>query len=207
MALRNVWAVALSAAALTYPFVVYLAVGHVAPHWLAGALCLIALTRAALARDRLWCWIGAVTGALALASAYSEHAWQMLKLYPVVVNASFLAVFAASVLAPPTVIERLARLTDSLLPPHVVLYTRNVTLVWCGFFLVNGMLALATALWASDRVWTLYNGFLAYVAMALLFAGELCVRRRLEARARMQTKGRSATESPVAALCLKEIND
>lgn len=151
----------MSAAALGYPFAVYLAVGHVEPYWLAIALCLLSFARAAFTRDKLWCWVGAITAVLVAASSYSGHSWQMLKLYPVVVNASFLAVFAASVWYPPTVIERFARLADPLLPTAAIRYTRNVTLVWCGFFAVNGALAFGTAFWASDAVWTFYNGFLA----------------------------------------------
>ncbi len=57
-------------------------------------------------------------------------------------------------------------------------YTRRVTQVWCGFFVLNGGLALCTALWASDAGWALYNGLVAYVLMGLLFAGEWLVRRR-----------------------------
>ena len=55
------------------------------------------------------------------------------------------------------------------------------TWVWSGFFAVNGALALATALWASDAVWALYNGFVAYVLVGVLFAGEWLVRRSVRA--------------------------
>jgi uncharacterized membrane protein len=47
---------------------------------------------------------------------------------------------------------------------------------------VNGVVALVTALWASDAVWTLYNGFIAYIAMAVLFAGEWLIRPHMKAR-------------------------
>ena len=57
-------------------------------------------------------------------------------------------------------------------PPAAVVYTRRVTQVWCGFFVVNGLIAVATALWASTAVWTLYNGLLSYVAMGVLMGGD-----------------------------------
>ena len=44
-------------------------------------------------------------------------------------------------------------------------------------------LALATALWASDKTWALYNGLIAYLLMGALFAGEWLVRGRVRARA------------------------
>ena len=64
-----------------------------------------------------------------------------------------------------------------------VAYTRRVTQVWCGFFVRQRRRSRsATALWASEAVWALYNGVLSYVLMGLLFAGEWLVRRRVRAR-------------------------
>ena len=62
--------------------------------------------------------------------------------YPVLVNAILLAVFAASLWRPPTVIERIARLREPDLPPAAVVYTRRVTIVWSVFFALNGAAAL-----------------------------------------------------------------
>lgn len=119
---------------------------------------------------------------LALASLLGDS-WLPVKLYPVLVNACLLAVFVASLLRPPTVIERIARLSDPLLPAEALPYIRKVTMAWCGFFVVNGALALATTLWASQRTWLLYNGFLAYVLMGAFFGAEWLLRRRVQARA------------------------
>ena len=58
--------------------------------------------------------------------------------------------------------------------------TRTVTKVWCGFFVANGLAALGTALWASPKVWSLYNGVVAYLLMGVLFAGEYLVRLRFK---------------------------
>ena len=87
--------------------------------------------------------------------------------------------FALSLWSPPTVIERLARLGRGVaeLPPDAVRYTRHVTEVWCGFFTLNAAIAIWSALAASREVWALYNGFLAYVGMCVLFFGERVVRR------------------------------
>ena len=98
-------------------------------------------------------------------------------LYPVVVNFGLLAVFAASLLQPPSFVERIARLRHEL-NADGVRYTRKVTFVWCVFFLANGSIALWTALFASIEVWTLYNGLLSYLMMGVLFLGEILVRRR-----------------------------
>lgn len=102
-----------------------------------------------------------------------------LKFYPVLVNLCFLVFFAWTLRVPPSMIERLARLQDPHLPERAVPYTRQVTWVWCGFFAVNGTLALLTAVYASDALWAAYNGFIAYLAMGLLFIGEWLVRQRV----------------------------
>ena len=102
-----------------------------------------------------------------------------LRFYPALVNAAMLTLFAASLFYPPTIVERLARLQQPDLPAQGVLYTRRVTQVWCGFFVVNGGIAAATALWSSFQVWSLYNGLIAYLLMGLLFVGEYWVRQRV----------------------------
>ncbi len=93
-----------------------------------------------------------------------------LKFYPVVINFGFLIIFAASQISPPTVIERFARIQKPDLGPKEIAYTRTVTWVWSVFFLINGSIAAMTAIWASNEVWTLYNGFIAYILIATLFA-------------------------------------
>lgn len=93
---------------------------------------------------------------------------------------SILAAFGYSLAKPPSMIERFARMREPNLPPFAVAYTRTVTKVWCGFFIVNGAIALGTALWATPAVWSLYNGVIAYVLMGVLFAGEYLVRLRVQ---------------------------
>ena len=163
---------------LAYPFVVWFGIGKVEPRSLALLLLALAVLRAlAAGRDPLW-WTAAGGAAVLVAVSWFANALLPLKLYPVLVNAVMLGVFAVSLRHPPTVIERLARLQHPDLPAEAIAYTRKVTVVWCVFFVVNGAIALATALWASDRAWALYNGLIAYLLMGVLFAGEWLVRPR-----------------------------
>jgi len=108
----------------------------------------------------------------------------VVRYYPVLVNGVLLTLFAASLASPPTVIERIARLREGELPPSVVLYTRRVTIAWTLFFVVNGGIALYTALRSSLDVWALYNGLIAYVLIGAMFGGELLVRRIVRAGGR-----------------------
>ncbi len=166
---------------LAYPVVVYLALGHVSPRWIALLLVALALARAAVTRESFWLVAAALALVLAAASFLSER-WGPLKLYPALVNAVLFGLFAMSLWRGPSVVERLARLREPDFPPAAVAYTRRVTQVWCGFFVVNGLVAAVTALWASAAVWALYNGLLSYVAMGLLMGGEMLVRRRVRGR-------------------------
>lgn len=165
---------------VSYPLIVWLGLGRLEPRWLALPLVVVAVLRALATRERVW--LVAAAGALVLAGVtFFGNGTLPLKLYPVLVNVVLLAVFGASLATSRSLIERLARLREPDLPPSGVAYTRKVTQVWCGFFVLNGGIALATALRASDAAWAMYNGLISYVLMGLLFAGEWLVRKRVRA--------------------------
>lgn len=100
----------------------------------------------------------------------------LLRLYPAAVNVGMLVLFGLSLIRPPSMVERFARLAEPDLPEAAIVYTRRVTVVWCAFFVGNGGAAAYTALLASRETWAWYNGFLAYLLMGVLFAGEWAFR-------------------------------
>ncbi|MBP0597860.1 hypothetical protein J8I26_07095 [Herbaspirillum sp. LeCh32-8] len=168
---------------LLYPLLIWSAHGRLEPRQLALLLLAIGgvrlLTSRRLSRHVRW------TGIAALALAAPALYWNALlplKLYPVAISIGMLALFGYSLLNPPSMIERLARLRDPELPPFAIAYTRRVTQVWCVFFAANGAIAFATALWASPAVWSMYTGVISYVAMGVLFAGEYLVRLHVRRR-------------------------
>jgi len=168
-------------ATVVYPLVVYFGFGRWNPAWLAIALAALLFLRAWSGRDPAW--LAAGVGALVLAAAAGlAGSWMPVKLYPVMVSAVLLAVFGASLWRGPTIVERIARLREPQLPPAAVAYTRKVTIAWCGFFLANGAVSAASALWASEQVWVLYNGLLAYLLIGAFFAVEWLMRQRMRAR-------------------------
>ena len=167
---------------LLFPLALWLGEGRVAPSVLAGLLLLAGLARlptsGPTAATRYW---AGGTILLAIIAFWSDGLLP-LRFYPVLVNAAFFSVFAYSLIAPPSIIEQLARLHESIFPLAAVGYTRRVTQVWCVFFAINGAIALYTALFASMAQWSFYNGFLAYLLMGILFAGEYCARRHFKRR-------------------------
>lgn len=161
---------------LVYPLTVWWGQGHFEPRVLAILLLLVVLARLHALRVNpaaRW-WIGGTL--LLFGIAVWANVILPLKLYPVLVNGALLGVFAYSLVFPPSVVERLARMREPDLPAPAIRYTRRVTQIWCGFFAANGTMAMVTALWSSPGVWWVYNGLIAYLLMGILFAGEYCVR-------------------------------
>lgn len=164
---------------LTYPFIVYLGMGHLSPRLFALMLGTLWLARVLSPRQTplsRTLSIAALSFCLVLALADSSI---LLLGYPVLINLALLALFAGSLCSGMPIIERLARLQEPELPPSAVRYTRKVTWVWAGFFSVNAAIATGLALWAPITWWTLYTGLIAYLLMGLLFAGEWLVRQRV----------------------------
>lgn len=166
---------------LVYPFAVYFLLGRV-PLWAFFALGLIVgggrlfsvRHRAGLMRYAVPAF---VLAAGALAGLFWIDALGAVQLYPVMVSLIFAGFFGVSLWHPPTVIEKIARLTRPDLPPQGVRYTRAVTWVWFVFLLLNAVIAAALILWGTLAQWTLWCGLLSYLAMGLLFVGEYLVRK------------------------------
>jgi len=180
----NLWLVLTVVGSVAYPFLVYFSLGSVPPSALVMAglglvgLRMLGLRRLAQARRWIAAFAVAAAGLLLLLGWRPDLA---AKVYPVAVSLAVAAVFALSLCFPPSIIERIARVTEPDLPPAGVIYTRRVTAVWVGFLLLNAGISTATALCGSLELWALWNGLLSYLAMGLLFAGEFLVRRRVRA--------------------------
>ncbi|WP_028695679.1 membrane protein [Pseudomonas cremoricolorata] len=169
-------------AGVLYPFAVHFGMAHFAPWQFAVLLGGLWLARLLTLRQRTGTARTAVVALGFCAVLGLSDSAQVLRWYPVLISAFMLALFGASLLRGMPVAERLARLRDPDLPPRAVRYTRQVTQVWSGFFLLNGLIAAALTLWAPLTWWTLYNGLIAYAAMGLLFAGEWLIRQRVRGR-------------------------
>ena len=164
-------------ATLLYPLAIWLGLARFEPRWLALFLLALALLRAIASREAIW-RIAAGGALILVVATFVLNDGLPLKLYPVLVNAVLLVAFALSVLRPPTVIERLARLRHPDLPQEGVCWVAKVTKAWCVFFVLNGGIALWTALSASDAAWALYNGAIAYVLIGAMLGGEWLMRPR-----------------------------
>jgi uncharacterized membrane protein len=166
-----------------WPLLVFFGVRAGATRLVAGAAVVALLGRGlgllrradAATRRRLLTLLAA-TAIPAVGAAVSEDP-RLLMLLPVAVSLALLAGFGRTLLGPgPSMAETFARLQVEDLSPAEQRYCRGVTAVWCGFFAANALVAGVLAAAGALAAWTLWTGLLAYLAMGLLFAGELTLR-------------------------------
>jgi uncharacterized membrane protein len=173
----------LSILLITYPFIVYFGIQYFEPRYVGFLVLVLLLLRFWVMRQQI-VWknvkplipITIAGSALCLMIMLSNHL-TMVRFYPVLINLVLLVVFVSTLIKPPSMIERLARLTNPNLSETAISYTRNVTIVWCSFFIFNATAAAITTFYTTLEVWTLYNGLIAYVLVGLIFIIEYAVRQ------------------------------
>ena len=70
------------------------------------------------------------------------------------------------------------------MPLKVNSYLRKVTIAWLTFFLINAAISALTAISGSLKLWTLYNGFISYLLIGVMFAAEFLIRQGVHQRIR-----------------------
>jgi len=172
---------------LLYPILVYLGLNVLKP----GIVVLLALiflfARTLNSADNMsvlesaFRLIVAATAVLVLAT-FIIDAEIAVKIYPVSVSLGFAVVFIHSLIKPPPIIERIARIQDPELSFEGLVYTRKVTLIWIVFFIANALVSAWTALYEPRETWVIYNGLISYLLIGCLFAGEFAFRRYFKVR-------------------------
>src|SRR5215470_8233674 len=155
-------------------------IGHGEPPlaFVTVALALIGLRLATLRSPvgRVW-RMPLVTAATIIAALAALDTPLAVKAYPAAVSVAAATVFGATLLHPPSLIERFARLREPDLPPAAQSYCRKVTIVWTAWLITNTIIAAVLSLPGHDEAWALWTGLVAYIVMGALFAGEIVVRR------------------------------
>ena len=117
-------------------------------------------------------------GALALLGVGSLAGIPAVYGPPVIMNFAVAALFAASWWRGDPIVTRFARLEAEPLTPSIERYCARLTLVWAGYLVVLGLIGIAIAVHADERVGAWWSGVLDYLLVAALFVGELVYRRR-----------------------------
>jgi len=168
---------------LCYPFAVYFGINHLSPRYFGLAIAILFSLRLLLLKKsnsksiKIITILIAIIGITVSLLASLSNSAVVIKLYPCAVSLLLLGIFGYTLYQPPSLIEKLARLTTKDLPPEAISYTYKVTIVWCVFFTFNAAIAFWTALFSSMKTWTFYNGFLSYILIGSLFAIEWIIRQ------------------------------
>ena len=139
----------------------------------------------------------------AVKAAYSAADWLMIALpialglltvllgpraglyYPVVINIGLLVIFYSSLSTPRNFIQRIAeKIEKRQLDSVSIKYTSYVTQIWCVMFLLNALISVFLAWHQMLDKWTLYNGVIAYLLIAVLLLGERLLRSRVQQKMR-----------------------
>lgn len=105
-------------------------------------------------------------------------------LYPCFINLGLCVAFAWSMRGE-AMITRFARLEHTFkklpnLNKEEIRYTRILTKIWAGFFVLNFSICLFLALCNMQKLWVFYSGIGGYVLVGILFLGERIFRKKLK---------------------------
>ena len=173
----------LASVSIAYPLLVYAGIRHISPTIFALVLATLAVAKFVVARRHGQQSITTTEWALLLITLVYSLALVManneflLKLYPVVISLCVALLFALSLRAPESLIERMARMAGETITPRAKAYTRVLTGIWALLLVGNALIALYLALFASLKSWALYSGLLSYIFFGLFFALEYTYRR------------------------------
>lgn len=100
-----------------------------------------------------------------------------LLLVPACVHVALARMFWRSVRDGESIFERVAFGIQPYAPDFIRPYCRRSTLIWAGFFLANALVIADLALFGPLAWWRNFTGFLVWLAMGVLAAGDFVVRK------------------------------
>lgn len=156
-----------------YPFFVFFGLRVLPPGGVGLILAVLLMMRFGVIRltERSIVLPGFIVLFLYAATSALLGSTQMLLYYPVLVNALLLVLFAGSLRTKEPLLNRVVRARGTPIGEHTARYLTRLTAIWAGFFLVNGLIAVWTTT-SSIETWTIYNGIISYLFVAVLASGE-----------------------------------
>lgn len=167
---------------VSWPVLIYAALthGYLYPVlFVSAAVLLIRLAAVCLSENKSGIW-PTLAGFLVIGLALLLKQESVAMLYPVIVNSTLLATFGLSLTDKPIVqkFAEIARKEKGPLPSQAIMYTRNVTVIWTALFAFNTAVSALTVYIGDYEIWAVYNGFISYLLVGSLFAGEYLYRRK-----------------------------
>lgn len=95
-----------------------------------------------------------------------------LFLAPVLINSSLFILFGRSLLPGQTpLITQMSNSEYGETRPELAVFTRRLTIIWCGFFVIMLLESILLAKYATLEVWSLFTNILNYLFILVLFIG------------------------------------
>lgn len=176
--LKKVIVFGLIAIAVLYPFIVYLGIQRFEPKFIGLFIAAIYLGRAMILAKSPAAKMTSATGlGLFATGIWLSNNEYFLTLIPVFINLIALSIFVYSFFQRPTIPAQFAvKVEGKPLNEAQMKYTDKLTAIWILFFILNGSIALYSALLENKDFWLLYNGFISYVLIGALFVSEYLYR-------------------------------
>ena len=182
--MQNSITLALFGALSVYPVAIYFFEDRLSPSQLLSGLLFLVCARLLLlswhkprhrARYAILACASLLT-AIGILSYMPNFQLLYLRFYPALFSLIAFSVFFVSLFTKMPLVERLARIQYPALSQPAVLYTRRVTLVWCGVLFLNVVVSLYTAVAANLATWSFYNGLLIYFIFGGVYVCEYLMR-------------------------------
>jgi uncharacterized membrane protein len=161
------------------PFIIYFGIKYFGIRYLLYGLLLLYLLRSAHSlragmKKNQVIMLVIISTIFGLAIIFNRAS---LALYtPALINLGLLLSFGSTLFVGPPIIEIFARKHVKSLSENEVKYCRNVTILWSAFFIVNGCVSLAISATGNVDYWIIYNGFISYIMIGLIFIIEMTYR-------------------------------
>lgn len=162
-------------ALLLYPYLVYKGVQD-GSAWFAPAVIAGIYFYQAIKAQQAWLRVQKLAIVLLLLLGAIFYQDILAKLLPIMIQLSLMLFFAKTLLhgKGPSLVERFARLDfpGVPMPPVMVNYCRQVTIIWTGFFAFNIITCIVLALFAPVEWWAIFTGVLIFVLSIVLMIAE-----------------------------------
>lgn len=158
---------------LAYPFVVFFMPEYI--KILALILACLFLVRIFLQKDKILkfsdiCYM-ILFGFIAIFDSK-----KLALFYPILVNILCFIIFFSSLFKEP-LITKFAKIKDKNLSQKAIIYTKNLTKIWCYFFVINGGICAILACLENKIFWLYYCGVISYILIFMLLFGEIIYRK------------------------------
>lgn len=108
----------------------------------------------------------------------------ILKIYPALADLAYLTFFGVSLFIPPPVafyfVDIFDKKVKTIIPTERFnQFCKNATISYCIYFFIDGVISAYIVFLPSDTVWGIYNGFVTYALMGLVFIVEFIILKAL----------------------------